>query len=282
MKRKLTLRFGMLLFATFLLSSLNSLSASERTRNCSAPLYLTIPNNGIIVKGSQVVVHVQLEKSESVSTIEVIAASGVTPTEVRTNFQKDGKVDVDIIIRGENFLPFLYPYASGPTAHIRIATISYITVDNISGVFEANNSNPSLDVSSRLIEMSVDNGIPQLGSNGNGTNNEASISMGTVSVNSISSSITVDETKAIVADNITLYPNPIRDNVLNLSFSQGSTSIQGVRVFNALGAIVYQDLSKQLITGTYTVQLPILPAGIYFVRVSLDSNEVVKKFNLSK
>jgi len=268
----------MLLFAAFLLISVNSLSAAERTRNCSAPLFLNIPNNGVIVKGSKVHIYVLLEKSTSVKTIEIVSTNGVIPTEVLTNFRNDGKVDVDIIIRGDNFLPFLFPYASGPSASISIAEINYITVDNISGLFEANSSNPTEDISSRLVDMDIDGE----GSNAEGIINDASVSTGVVSVNSISSSTAIDKSKDIIADNVALYPNPIRDNVLNLSFSQGNTTIQGVRIFNVVGSIVYQDLTKQSITGTYSVQLPNLPAGVYFVRIATESNEVVKKFNITK
>jgi len=272
----------MLLFAAFLLSPINSLTAAERTRNCSAQLYLNIPNNGTIVKGSKVHIYLVLEKSTSVKTIEIVSTNGVIPTEVLTNFRNDGKVDVDIIIRGENFLPFLFPYASGPSASVSIADINYITVDNISGVFEANSTNPTEDISSRLVDIHIDDEAPQVGSNAGGIISNAFVSTGTVSVNSISSSTAIDKSKDIVADNVVLYPNPIRDNVLNLSFSQGNTTIQGVRIFNVVGSIVYQDLTKQSITGTYSVQLPNLPAGVYFVRIATESNEVVKKFNITK
>jgi hypothetical protein len=268
----------MLLLAAFLLVSVNSLSAAERTRKCSAPLYLNIPNNGVIVKDSKVHIYVLLEKSTSVKTIEIVSTNGIIPTEVLTNFRNDGKVDVDIIIRGENFLPFLFPYASGPSASISIAEINYITVDNISGLFEANSSNPTEDISSRLVDMDIDGE----GSNAEGIINDASVSTGVVSVNSVSSSIAMDKSKDSFSDNVTLYPNPISDNVLNLSFSQGNTTIQGVRVFNVVGSIVYQDLTNQSITGTYSVQLPNLPAGVYFVRIAAESNEVVKKFNITK
>jgi hypothetical protein len=281
MNRKLTLRFGMFLFAAFLISSLNTFGAEDRTRNLSTSLYLTIPNDGSIKGDCQLVVHAQLEKTSNVKSIEVLGLEGITATEVRTTFQKDGKVDVDIIIRDNTFLPYLYPYSVSPTANIRIATINYITVDNISGVFQTN-TNPTNDVSSRLFDVTIIGGGTQLGSNNSLPTGQASIGTGEVSVQSQSVSQTASETKAVSSESVSLYPNPVRDNMLNLTFGNGITKMNGLRVFNAVGAVVFQDMTKQEINGIYTVQLPSLPAGVYFVRITTGTNEIVKKFNITR
>jgi hypothetical protein len=281
MNRKLTLRFGMFLFAAFLISAFNTLSGAERTRNLSTSLYLTIPNDGSIKRNCQLVVHAQIEKSANVKSIEVVGMDGVTTTKVRSTFQKDGKVDVDIIIRDNTFLPYLYPYSVSPTSNIRIATINYITVDNISGVFQTN-TNPTNDVASRLFDVTVVGGENQIGSNTNLPSTQAWLGTGDITVQSESTSQISSELKAISNESISLYPNPIRDNILNLSFGNRATAINGFRVFNAVGAVVYQDLTKQEINGIYTVQLPNLPAGVYFVRIATGTNEIVKKFNITR
>ncbi len=68
-----------------------------------------------------------------------------------------------------------------------------------------------------------------------------------------------------VADDITLYPNPVKDR-LNVK----AESLQTVEVYNLMGQMV-------LSTTTATIDMGSLNQGIYFVRIAADGKTVTKR-----
>ena len=268
--------FGAVLVAIASIQSFSLFAGNEQT--WSTPVYLTVPNDGSLDASRDIHMTLQIEGSALIRSMEVRNPKNGTVEDIRTAQFKDGKVDVDIIIRGGTLLPFLRPLSVKPYARIEVLNISYITVDNISGVYQANTS-PSVSVQPRLSniyiygagdsEMNVSNNL--------GATLELS---GAMLENQTSSSIRNEN--AVVASEIALYPNPVRDGNLFIRVPETMGTISQISVLNALGGLVKQFRPES--TYGAPVQLPLegISAGVYFVRISSASGEVVKKFNIAR
>lgn len=77
--------------------------------------------------------------------------------------------------------------------------------------------------------------------------------------------------EATVAYNVSVYPNPVQDNLYIKVDKQGSDAM--IQVYNALGDRVR---SVRLITGKQEVSLKGLAAGIYFVNIQ-NGGQIVRK-----
>ena len=111
------------------------IAASSNTESNST-IYLTLLNDGRYDASSDLHVRFQIESQIRFQKIEVNSTQA--NNSIRTIQLKDGKVDVDIIIRGGELTPLLLPYSVKPSIRVEIADIHFITVDNISGVYQGN------------------------------------------------------------------------------------------------------------------------------------------------
>ena len=111
------------------------IAASSNTESNST-IYLTLLNDGHYDASSDLHVRFQIESQIRFQKIEVNSTQA--NNSIRTIQLKDGKVDVDIIIRGGELTPLLLPFSVKPSIRVEIADIHFITVDNISGVYQGN------------------------------------------------------------------------------------------------------------------------------------------------
>ncbi|WP_345278251.1 immunoglobulin-like domain-containing protein, partial [Litoribaculum gwangyangense] len=84
---------------------------------------------------------------------------------------------------------------------------------------------------------------------------------------------TVDNT--IYKNELTLYPNPVRGDILNIKLSKG-LQIVSYKIINTLGQIVNQGkTNKEVIVNN-------LEAGVYFIEVNDNTQIITKRFIRSK
>jgi hypothetical protein len=121
---------GALLVALVTLQSFTLLAGKVET--WSSPVYLTLPNDGSVKTNSTLRVTLQFEADSRIQSLEINEPLSLAEgQEVKTAKLKDGKVDVDIIIRGGSLIPFLHPYSTKPAVRIQILDVHFITVDNL-------------------------------------------------------------------------------------------------------------------------------------------------------
>ena len=79
-------------------------------------------------------------------------------------------------------------------------------------------------------------------------------------------------------DQITISPNPVKDNLSVLVVRNVSVKV-GIAIHNAAGQLVYSSTNQQIAgPATYSIPMKKMGGGIYFVTVRLnDKKEVVKK-----
>jgi len=248
--------------------------------NGSVPIVLTIPNNEQTASSS--IIHIRasilipqgLEISKVVETSNLKQAEG--PITLRTNSRNDGKVDVDIIIRTVFHATKFRPFTSEPLVRLEVGVLNFITVDNISGVFQ--NGSGAGQNPTHLQDISViidDNNENQ---SGNNITNESSLNLGDFQLNEINSIQTVKNQ----FEEVTLYPNPVNSSFLNIASKSEFDGITEIVIHNAIGNMVKRQNINQN-TGNTTIQVNVdeLSSGIYFLTVSNSSGKAVKKFTVA-
>lgn len=243
--------------------------------NGQSDLCLVIRKDGTFQLNNDFLLTVQIDvpAQATLQVSEVITPYGDIVESYSTRKSKDGKVDVDIIIRGGSLNPFIAQSQQNEEVKIKVFVIEYITVDNISGVFQASGSN-SAATSARITLIDHVLGSEE------STNESNSIEL--PSENTIRVQLDNHSTSGISArtSEVALFPNPATDGFVNLQcfdgIAQGSISIH-----NALGSVVVQH---PVSAGATTVQIPVsgLSKGVYFARVQTTTGLVVKKFNISQ
>ena len=71
---------------------------------------------------------------------------------------------------------------------------------------------------------------------------------------------------------MTVYPNPSNDHIVRINYEN---SIDEIQLINVNGQIMQQINSPSPQNKTYTVEN--IPSGFYFLRVTKDSQSIVKK-----
>jgi hypothetical protein len=172
----------------------------------------------------------------------------------RIESRSDGKVDVDIIIRAENINST--NQGSDTEVMVGVMDLDYITVDNISGVYETGSESNS-NVQARIMK-------------GDETN---------------SNEITADlnfkaETNTFqgLADELVVFPNPAVGGIFNLKIS-GIEILGDISVHNALGAVV-AIIKPEINHSVQEIKLNNLPEGVYYLRLSTDKGEKIRKFQI--
>jgi len=75
---------------------------------------------------------------------------------------------------------------------------------------------------------------------------------------------------------LSVYPNPTKEN-LTVSFQCAENEIKTIQVFNTLGALMKEvEFQTTQSTGTITIDISDLPAGIYFVQIKDDQYQTAK------
>jgi hypothetical protein len=84
-----------------------------------------------------------------------------------------------------------------------------------------------------------------------------------------------------IQEDVTLYPNPVKDGNLNLAFSN-DVSVSLITVHNALGALVHQERPANGTVQKLSLSLSHLNTGVYFVRITTSTGDMVRKFNITQ
>ncbi len=263
---------GVVLVALASFQTLNLQAGKEETWN--SPVFITIPNDGTYDGSRDLHVSLQILTDQRIEAIEILNPKENPAQDMKISQFKDGKVDVDIIIRGGNVRPFIRPYSYNPTVRIQLLTVHYITVDNISGVFQAN-TNPTTDVEPRISHAVISDG----GLTGNTV--DANIEL-TSPVLENRMDISNTTNSSTVSSDLTLYPNPVRDGNLFIRIPESMGTVSQITVMNALGGLVQQYRPEATYGSPVQLSLEGISAGVYFVRIHTSTGDIVKKFNVSR
>lgn len=267
---------GLVLVAIAALQSFSLLAGSEQT--WSSPVFVTLPNDGSFDTNKDLHVKMQIIGDQRIEAIEIIKPKGgSSDNDVRTSYYKDGKVDVDIIIRGGVVRPMMRPYNVSNSIRIQLFTVNYITVDNISGVFEAN-TNPTTSVSPRLSNIDIFNGDTPITSETDGLGAQLQMIAPVLEARSGVSA----NTTSLNSSDLTLYPNPVRDGNLFVRIPEAMGNVSNIAVMNAVGGLVKQLRPDAAYGSAIEIDLNGLSAGVYFVRIHTATGDIVKKFNISR
>lgn len=264
--------FSVMLVA--ILSLLFSANVQSNSYTGNSDLFLVLKNNGSIPFDSDLKIRIQLDVPES-STLEVSPANSPIFNNIVESYKvgscKDGKVDVDIIIRGGSLRPMFDANQGGSDVRIKIFDCDIITVDNISGVHQAtgNGNNYSAARVTKITALQ-----------GSGDSNLQGMSL------AIGINAETIRTEAVQADGlilnkeVVLYPNPVTEGSL---FIKGNDVLVNgmLTIHNALGATVSSTLVK---ADQSVIEIPVdkLSKGVYYARVQTTSGLVIKKFNVTR
>lgn len=288
MKNQLIHRIGMLiLFAfTFSLSSIADNINCEQQQQFSQDIFITINNDSRIHENS--IIRIKLEFTANSNVSSLIISDYKNPSDLdpfedkvpneRTGQLKDGKVDVDIIIRGSDLSIYRDPSFSKDYIKINVLTFDFITVDNISGVYETEGSTSNESFAYRIVstEISNENEV-----NNTITNVEGIFSIGLSNIKySTSNSSGNLNVESFTSNDITLYPTPVRNSTFRVKANIEVGDFKNISVFNVVGGLVHQESLKNLIISDHQFNLPQLPSGVYFLNLETTKGRIVKKFNL--
>jgi hypothetical protein len=232
---------------------------------CQQPLSATGEKVELIIRGealralevgTSVHVHMNLEGIKP-TNFETSALNNpfTSVVDFRIESRGDGKVDVDIIIRAEN----VHNNNQGTDTEVMVGVmdLDYITVDNISGVFETGSESNS-NVQARIMKGDETKPSDVI---------EADLNF--------KAETTINTS---VAEELLVYPNPAVGGIFTIKIS--GMEVQGdIAVHNALGAVV--ALIKPEFNHTVQeVKLTTLPEGIYYLRLTTNKGEKIRKFQI--
>ena len=247
------------------------IAASSNTESNST-VYLNLLNDGRYDASSDLHIRFQIESLSRFQKIEVNSTND--KNSIRTIQLKDGKVDVDIIIRGGELTPLLLPYSVKPSVRVEILDVHFITVDNISGVFQGN-VEPHLNNEINFTKLQVFTG-DEIAAETNTL--QAKLDFSTPLVQTQVS----QQNKANSISDLLVYPNPVQDGNLFLQIPESLQNNVSISICNVLGALVKRVQPESSLSSPVHVDLSGLNPGIYFVRVQSGQTEIVKKFNINR
>jgi hypothetical protein len=249
------------------------IAASSNTESKST-VYLTLLNDGRYDASSDLHVRFQIESQTRFQKIEV--NSSQANNSVRTSQLKDGKVDVDIIIRGGELTPLLLPYSVKPSVRVEIADVHFITVDNISGVYQGN-VEPHLNNEINFTKLHVftgDETATETETNSLQAKLDYSIPLVQTQI--------AQQNRVNTTSDLLVYPNPVLDGNLFLQIPESMQNNVSISISNVLGSMVKRVQTESNFSNPVHVDLSGLNPGIYFVRVQSGQTEIVKKFNINR
>lgn len=262
------------MFATILsLAFSATIQAANYTGN--SDLFIVLKKDGTVPMDRDFHVTIQIDVPQS-STFQLSPSNPLVFDNVVGSFKvgscKDGKVDVDIIIRGGSLKPIINGNTSDEDVKIKLFVCEVITVDNISGVYQASGSG-STGHAARVLKTTT-----QVEVNSGDSNELSSIPL--IDQNAVRAELfsTEANTSNKTSEDVVLYPNPVNDGILNIKGNDVLVS-GAVTIHNALGATV----ATMNITGDeQVVQFPLenLSKGVYYARINTNSGLVIKKFNV--
>jgi len=244
----------------------------------TAPVKVSLNQQLIHPETELIHLRIQVDKPAGARNIAILPSDESDFVEIaqtsRTGGAKDGKIDVDIIIRYSDLLTQTRVDVNNSPGLFSIVAfkIEFITVDNISGVFISNDI-PSTNMgSARITGMTTDEGAPLQGS----SIVTASYGKARPSLTELSDGNT-NTGLANTSSVIRLFPMPVREGILNIDIP-ADIQAKSLSIHNALGARV-MSLQPSLVPGVTSIPVNQLESGIYFLRLQTVGNqEIVKRF----
>jgi hypothetical protein len=268
MNRSFSFKLVLVLIAVF--QSFCSVALNNTESN--SKVFLTLMNDGRYDASSDLHVRFQIESQNRFQKIEVNSTQA--NNSIRTIQLKDGKVDVDIIIRGGELTPLLLPYSVKPSIRVEIVDVHFITVDNISGVYQGN-VEPHLNNEINFTKLQVFTGDETATE----TNSlQAKLDYSTP-LNSAQNS---QQNRVNTVSDLLVYPNPVQDGNVYLQIPESLQNNVSISICNVLGSQVKRVQPESSLSTPVHVDLSGLKPGIYFVRVQSGQTEIVKKFNINR
>jgi hypothetical protein len=267
--------FSVMLVA--ILSLIFSANVQSNSYTGNSDLFLVLKNNGTIPFNGNLKVRIQMDVPTA-STLEVTPANTPVFHNVVESYKvgscKDGKVDVDIIIRGGSIRPMFQANQGGSEVRIKIFDCDIITVDNISGVHQASGNGNNYSAA-RVTKITAIEGSEE--SNLEGMSAAVAVNVEAIRTESLQGESVVSNKPTA---EVVLYPNPVTDGVL---FIKGNdVLVDGtLTVHNALGATV---VSIMVTSDQSILEIPVdkLSKGVYYARIQTSSGLVIKKFNVTR
>lgn len=252
-------------------------SATIQAANYSgnSDLFIILKKDGTVPMDRDFHVTIQIDVPQS-STLQLSPSNPLVFDNVVGSFKtgscKDGKVDVDIIIRGGSLKPIINGNTSDEDVKIKLFVCEVITVDNISGVYQASGSG-SAGHAARVLKTTS-----QVDVNSGSSNSLSSIPL--IDQNAVRAELipTASTTSNRTSEDVVLFPNPVTEGILNINGNDLLVA-GAVTIHNALGATV----ASMNITGDeQVVQFPLenLSKGVYYARIKTNSGLLIKKFNV--
>jgi len=258
-----------------ILSLLFSVTVQAENYTSNSELFIILKNNGSIPMDRDFHLMIQIDVPQS-STLQLSPNNPLVFNDLVESFKtgscKDGKVDVDIIIRGGSIKPIINGNTSDEDIKIKLFVCEVITVDNISGVYQASGSG-NAGHAARVLKTTA-----EVQANIEDSNGISSIPV--IDQSSIRAELipTASVTNIRTSDELVLFPNPVSDGILNIKGNDLLVA-GAVTIHNALGATV----ASIKITGEEQVvqcTLENLSKGVYYARINTNSGLVIKKFNV--
>jgi len=109
-----------------------------------------------------------------------------------------------------------------------------------------------------------------------GTYNVELISYNSCGSDTASQSITISVgINDIEADNISVFPNPVNDN-LNIKVS-GNQKIEKIQIYNIDGKMIFDETLTKQNSDYYTIDISGYSKGIYFLNIQLSTKAIIRK-----
>ena len=249
--------------------------------NATAPIILTIPNSEKIATCNEIRVHASLNIPQGTVLRHITPDNSKgykEPITIRTASLIDGKVDVDIIIKIAFYTDKMLPLSDEPTVRINVGMMSFITVDNISGVFQNGNNSGQNPAHLQDVSVFIDNNNTIGNSSENNIANGSTLDIGEFQLNEVSSIQPIRNTSI----DILLFPNPVNGSTLNITSKFEMDGASEILIHNAIGNLVKKQSVNQS-SGNNTIQIGVdeLSTGIYFLTLRNPLGESVKKFTIA-
>ncbi|MBX7202194.1 MAG: T9SS type A sorting domain-containing protein [Bacteroidia bacterium] len=279
MKKAVFTSIFSLVLAALQLASLSLLAGNET--KWTRPVQINLDEATLQSQPDIINLTIQIEKPVGVQDFTIVPIDANPFIEIvhppRTGGKKDGKIDVDIIIRRGAWIASNKDDVDWTVSSVSLSAfkVEFITVDNISGVTVSNEIPGNYMGSARITGISFDDKPVQPASP------QTSVGFGKLASTVLKNNeLSNAQSNSITAasSQLRIFPMPVRDGLLNIEIP-AELNVASLSIHNALGAVV-RTLNASSMTGIITISVQDIESGVYFLRVqSKDGRqEIVKRF----
>lgn len=226
-----------------------------------------------IINFKKVTVDVKVTPVRDYNNANLKVFVAVLEKKTTKNVKTNGETEFHHVLK--KMLPNANGTALGNVVKYNAVTFPTLTY-NVPGDYRL----PSDGQNANIINLSTENSIEEL------TDCEVVVFIQDVvtkeifqSVNSSGTILSVDDINA-GSNSISIYPNPSNGNNTYLSFQLNNAEGVNVRIYNALGQVVYEVPSTEVVSGMNSLQIPSanFASGIYTVKIEGNGFAAAQKF----